>query len=97
MRRGVIVAIVLVLGFITPPAVAKAPPGRTLVVKVTGATGAQVSVTGPAGFSKTVRVSGSKRLKTLSPGRYTLIAKPVGARAPPTPGRACGCARPAAP
>lgn len=79
--RGVwvaITAIVLGVGLIAPPAVAKAPPGRTLVVKVTGATGARVIVTGSEGFSKTVRVTGSKRLKKLSPGRYTLIAKPVG-------------------
>ncbi len=73
-----ITAVVLGVGLVASPAVAKAPPGKTLVVKVTGATGARVTVTGPEGFSKTLRVSGSKRLKKLHPGRYTLLAKPVG-------------------
>jgi chitinase len=76
--KTVVAVIVFALGFIPAPAGAKAPPGRTLVVEVTGASGARVTVTGPKGYHKTLRVTGTKRLKKLAPGRYTATAEPVG-------------------
>lgn len=59
---------------------AKPLPGKTLVVRVTGTSGApaRIKVAGPKGFTKILRLDGRVRLKGLSPGRYTLRAKPVG-------------------
>lgn len=59
---------------------AKPLPGKTLVVRVTGTSGApaRIKVEGPKGFTKILRLDGRVRLKGLSPGRYTLHAKPVG-------------------
>lgn len=59
---------------------AKPLPGKTLVVRVAGTSGApaRVKVNGPNGFTKTLRLDGRVRLTGLSPGRYTLRAKPVG-------------------
>jgi hypothetical protein len=76
--KTVIALVVLALGFVAVPAQAKAPPGQTLVIKVTGATGARVTVTGPKSYRKAVRITETKRLKKLAPGRYTLTADPVG-------------------
>lgn len=76
--KTAIAVIVLALGLIAPPAVAKAPPGNTLVVRVTGVTGARVTVTGPQAYRKTVRIDDRRRLKGLTPGRYTVTAQPVG-------------------
>jgi hypothetical protein len=64
----------------SPQAVTAKAPGKTLVVTAYGlpaTTKAKVRVTGPKNYKTTLRFTGSTTLRNLTPGTYTVKAKPV--------------------
>jgi hypothetical protein len=64
---------------VAPPApAATKAPGKTLTVTISGVPRATVKVTGPKRFTRTLQVDQKTRLRSLTPGRYTLRALPVG-------------------
>jgi alpha-tubulin suppressor-like RCC1 family protein len=84
-RSAPIAALVIVAGCLAATGVqaevsAQRLPGRSLTVAVDGlptGTAATVRVKGPKGFKRSVRLSSTKRLKKLRPGKYRLTARPV--------------------
>ena len=78
--------ILMVVGMVTAPGTATvtaaSPAGRSLVITVVGVEKPKVRVRGPGGYNKVVRIDSVRTLRKLTPGKYTLTAKPKGALKP---------------